>query len=285
MKNHNLYFFTLCYSNLVKILGSYKCNNAFNSAEIITLVDSGNISQKLEIGLLFDGNIVYCANNSILENRYAFFNGSHSNSSLNMSLSVKNVGNCYEIDWSIRSRLHDVFNSISLNGMAWYGGPELYRQHFVSTNSTGNEISNQPFLPKLLNSVLRDKLGEASRPWWFTSTGWTISVDLNASSPFNVAFRDASLSNSSLLFSFTDSHNASLQLEKGDSKVLKYEVCGYEDVESAWKESLFKLTGVRFKNSSTLPVNRTKSEEDAVKYSNIVWHMDSLLQSGMTHDR
>ena len=185
------------------------------------------------------------------------------------SINVEEIENCHKVSLLV-STSEKIFveNCIDLGEDFWYGGPEVYAQHFASSKGGGSSYFMQPFQ---LTDILthKNKLGGASKPIWYNSNGWSVSVESSLSNLWT-SFNDTSSNNpirrNSLCLLANASNSDSAEI--GDAS-LRYEICSHPSPRTAWSSA----------SHQTLD-NESKAAQ-FTSYINTVWHADSLLPKGM----
>jgi len=199
-----------------------------------------------------------------------FNNATLRKASSSFSLSIQDQSSCSILSWENidTSKLvpEDCFSATY-----WYGGPEIYSQHFASGKGTGNTYKMQPFQ---FSDILfhRERLGGASKPIWYNSDGWSVSVESSLSYLWTSYNDTTSLDPShhnSLCFLANVSNSKSSSSMVGNV-FLRYEVCHHPSPVEAWSSAPFKSL-LKTYDSKALPFD---------SYMNTVWHVDSLLSSG-----
>ena len=231
----------------------------------------------LQIRLQLADSCKYCSLNSIENTRnqsslisFSLSTGEDfSCKEQSISIHVEEIEKCHRISLLANpSKVAIVENCIDLGEDFWYGGPEVYAQHFVSSKGGGSSYLMQPFQ---LTDILthKNKLGGASKPIWYNSNGWSVSVESSLSNLWT-SFNDTSSNNpirrNSLCLLANASNSDSAEI--GDAS-LRYEICSHPSPRTAWSSA----------SHQTLD-NESKAAQ-FTSYINTVWHADSLLPKGM----
>ena len=182
-----------------------------------------------------------------------------------LSASPADDGSCTFISWtgqqSVDKERYTFEDCISLktiphsNESFWYGGPELFDSHFVSSSGLGSSFPMQPFQSSDIFAS-ETRLGGVLDAIWYNSNGWSISVPSSSilsqdrddliHVPLWTSFRDSSSKyrNSSLCFRASYQNFSKPCHHKQDSRAscpvahLQYKICKQSDIGQMWEKTV-----------------------------------------------
>ena len=138
----------------------------------------------------------------------------------------------------------------------WYGGAELFQEHYASTSSRGNKIDPQPFLSSDIYSIAeRNKLGGVLEAFWLNSNGWTVRVDSdrllnqNSNNPLWISFNVNTTHQSKSLCLGSDwSRYVPAEVSSKLDTSLRYTVCHANTLKEAYTKQV--LNRIDYDNGS-----------------------------------
>ena len=234
----------------------YECNNPKNCLNIT--IDNNSKSDQFHYKLF--------------GNRIGVFSNSNTNLEL-LSLIITYGRVCNAYNWVVNiPNSFQIEDCISLGSSVWYGGPLPCKYSLSSGFDFGNKFKMQSYKIDSCSTVNK-MFTWTSKPIWFNSDGWTVSITSAINRPFEISFNAASNFSSepahSLCIRPTSRWNSSYP---GSLKsVLRYQVCKYDNVSAAWSAEYASA-------AAPLETNPMMTQDD---YLSSVWRADSILhQSG-----